>query len=301
MNLSKTVEDIRSLKIQGAENIAKHALSALKEVVHSHKTATKLALLRDVAEAKSGLEQTRPNEPCMRNVMKYVISQSRGLTASELRESYLHSIQKVISELHDAEITIAKIGAMKIRNGMTIFTHCHSSTVMSILKHAKSQGKNFTVHNTETRPHFQGRITAEELSRSGIRVTHFVDSAARFALKKADIMLIGADAFTSDGRVINKIGSELFAEVARKRDIPIYVCTTAWKFDPETIFGFDELIELRAKKEIWPNAPKNVTVDNHAFEIIDPEIITGVISEIGVYKPSVLVEEIRARMPWMFG
>jgi translation initiation factor 2B subunit (eIF-2B alpha/beta/delta family) len=173
--------------------------------------------------------------------------------------------------------------------------------VVGILKEAKAQKKSFVVHNTETRPHFQGRKTAMELARDGIKVVHYVDSAARLAMKKADIMLIGCDAFTSEGRVINKIGSELFAEIAHRLQVPVYVCTSTWKFDPKTVFGFEEQIEERARCEVWKDIPKNVRVDNHAFEIVSPELITGMITEMGVYRPEVLVEELRVRAPWIFG
>jgi len=183
---------------------------------------------------------------------------------------------------------------------MVVFTHCHSSTVIEILKQANKQGKRFTVHNTETRPKFQGRLTAQELARLGIPVVHYVDSAARLALKKADIMLIGADAITTEGKVINKIGSELMAEVAEKWDVSLYVCSDSWKFDPKSVFGYEEEIEKRKPTEIWPTAPKGVKIDNFAFEKVNPDLITGIISELGIYKPTIFVEEVKRAYPWMF-
>jgi ribose 1,5-bisphosphate isomerase len=165
---------------------------------------------------------------------------------------------------------------------------------------AKSRQKRFEVHNTETRPRYQGRITAQELALLGIPVTHYVDAAARFALKKADIMLVGADAITADGKVINKIGSELFAEIASKFDIPVYVCADSWKFDAATIFGYEEEIEERTPSEIWKKPPKGIKIDNHAFEKIDPRLVTGIISEFGIYRPEIFAEELKRQSPWMF-
>ena len=181
-----------------------------------------------------------------------------------------------------------------------VFTHCHSNTVIAIFKEAKKERKNFTVYNTETRPLFQGRLTAKELSREGISVRHFIDSAARLALKEVDLMLIGADAITSEGKVINKIGSEMFAEFAEKFDIPVYSCTDSWKFDPKTVFGYEEEIEKRGAREVWAEAPKGVIVDNCVFEKINPDLITGIISELGVYKPTIFIEEVKRTYPWMF-
>ncbi|MDP7141063.1 MAG: ribose 1,5-bisphosphate isomerase, partial [Candidatus Woesearchaeota archaeon] len=181
---------------------------------------------------------------------------------------------------------------------MVIFTHCHSSTVINILKKAKQMKKSFEVHNTETRPLFQGRTTAKELSKLNIPVTHYVDSAMRLALKKADIVLLGADAITPE-KAINKIGSEVIAELANKYDIPVYVCCNSWKFDYHTIFGFEEEIETRKEKEIWKNPPKNTKICNYAFEKINLNLVTAIISEIGDYRPSVFIEEIKRNNDWM--
>ena len=298
-SLKQVVKDIRSLKIQGAESVSREALKALKHVIHKSKAKTPEEFISEVKKARSQLEATRPTEPYLRNAIKCVFHNARGANLRELKENLFSRIQKTLALMERSRKIVVEIGAKKIKSGMVVFTHCHSSTVTSILAEAKKQGKRCEVHNTETRPRMQGRKTAKELAKAGIKVRHYVDSAARLALKKADIMLIGADAITSEGRVINKIGSELFAEVARRYDIPVYVCTNSWKFDPETVFGFTEEIEERSPSEVWKNPPKNVTIDNHAFEIIDPETVTGVITELGIYEPRILVEEIKRGYPWI--
>ena len=113
-------------------------------------------------------------------------------------------------------------------------------------------------------------------------------------------MLLGADAITVEGKIINKMGSELFAEVAEQNDVPVYICSDSWKFDPASVFGYEEEIEKRSAKEVWPTAPKGVTISNFAFEKINPDLITGIISELGVYTPEVFVEEVKRSYPWIF-
>ena len=99
--------------------------------------------------------------------------------------------------------------------------------------------------------------------------------------------------------VYNKIGSGLFAEIADKYDIPLYVCSDSWKFDPLSVYGFDEEIEKRDGKEVWMNPPPGIEVQNEAFEKIDSNLIAGIISELGVYKPEIFIEEVRRTYPWM--
>ena len=112
--------------------------------------------------------------------------------------------------------------------------------------------------------------------------------------------MIGADAITSEGKVVNKIGSRTFAYIAKSLGIPVYICTNSWKFDPETIFGFEEPIEERSPEEVWDNPPNGVTVRNPAFEMIEPTLIEAVISELGVYRSDVLLEVVKERYPEIF-
>jgi ribose 1,5-bisphosphate isomerase len=271
--VDRTVKDIKSIKIQGAHHIAIAAIKAWMKAKDKKKTAKKLI-------------SARPTEPMLRNSLMYLEKRGGG--------------ERLLEKLEEDTKKIIEYGSEKIKNGMIVDTHCHSSIVNDILVHAKKQGKKFEVHATETRPFMQGHLTAKQLAAVKIPVTLFVDSAARLALKKADVMIIGADAITSEGYVINKIGSELMADVANIYQVPVFVCTHSWKFDPMTVFGFDEEIERRDVKEIWRNPPKRVTISNYVFEKIDPEKITAIISELGVFKPSAFIEEVRKSYRWMF-
>ena len=300
MSFKETVDRIKNLRVQGAEAVAKEAVKSLKDIVKESKSKNISGILADLYHAKNILFLTRPTEPCMRNALNYVMHELDYDDPVELAKAICLKVDEVLERFGKNQKIIAQIGSKKIRNGSVIFTHCHSSTILEILKQAKKQGKKFEVHNTETRPLYQGRITAREITKLGIPVKHFIDAAARFALKKTDLMLIGADAITTEGKVINKIGSELYAEIANKFDIPVYACTDSWKFDTETIFGYEEEIEKRKGTEIWKNPPKGVTVDNSAFEKVSPDLITGIISELGIYKPHIFIQEVRINNNWMF-
>lgn len=284
------IKDIKSLKIQGAENIAKSAISLIKD--QSRKRNLKgMWLLR------KKLESTRPTEPCLRNTLKFLfhhISSDSHITKLSRR------CDATLKHLLESDKKISLFGAKKISDGDVVFTHCHSSAVINIFKQAKKEGKKFKVLCTETRPRFQGRITASALIKAKIPTTLFVDSGMRIALKQADLCLIGADAITTEGKVINKIGSEIIAKICQDYDIPIYSCTNSWKFDPESVFGFEEIIEQRASKEVWDNPPKGLKISNYAFEKVKGRLITGIISEIGVYESGVFVEEMERQYPWMF-
>ena len=299
MNFSQTISAIKSLKIQGAENVAIAATKAIEEFVRNSKTRTYNAMIQNLNKAKKQLIATRPTEPCMRNTLNFICNLTKNKEFSKVLMDLDKRLDYTKKHFIETKNQINKIGERKIKNGMVVFTHCHSSTVVNILKQAKKSGKKFEVHNTETRPLFQGRITSTELTKAKIPVTHYVDSAARLAIKKADIMLIGCDAITTD-KVYNKIGSELMIETANRYDVPVYVCTDSWKFDLQSFFGKEELIEERSASEVWKNAPKGIKIKNPAFERISPELIAGIISELGIYRHNLFIEELIDKYYWMF-
>lgn len=300
MEFKKLLSDIKSLKIQGAESVAKEAVKGFKTVIKKSKAHTAHQLLSELKRAAAELIRTRPTEPAMRNSVKFILNDlDKQPTAEKLAKRVNEKIDEIIFHFDNSREKIVSYGAGKIKKDYVVFTHCHSSTVVSILKKAHKQKKKFYVHNTETRPLFQGRKTSKELSLEGIDTTHYTDSAALFALKKADICLFGADAIQSDGRIVNKTGTGLFAEIAIKHDIPIFVCMNSWKFDPVTIHGFDEVIEHRNRTEVWKGASKGLKVFNPAFEVIDSQKITGVISELGVYRPEVFPELVARSYPFI--
>ncbi|MCX8194348.1 MAG: translation initiation factor eIF-2B [Candidatus Pacearchaeota archaeon] len=272
---NKICQEIRALKIQGAENVAKAAARAL--------------LVRHDKEAVKKLISLRPTEPCLRNTIKFVLS----------HDNIQEGVVKALEHFNCAEKKIAEIGSRLIKNNSTIFTHCHSNTVMNVLLKAKKKGKKFRVIATETRPLYQGRITASQLAKAKIPITLIVDSAARVALKEADMMFIGCDAITTT-KIYNKIGSEMFAIIAKQLDIPVYVATNSWKFDVESIYGTEEKIEERSEKEIWSNAPKGVKILNPAFEKINPDLVTGIISELGIFMKKSFIEAIKDNYPFIF-
>src|SRR3989304_9383461 len=185
----KILNNIKAVRIQGASNIAKKAIYAYS--------------LIPTSVSKRLLLSSRPTEPMMENVL-----QRMG------RQSY----DEILKHFDSAQDTINKKILKLIKNRDVIFTHCHSTNVSNALIYVKKHGKKFEVYNTETRPLYQGRKTAKELSKAKIKVTMFVDSALENALsgegklKKVNKVFLGADALLKEG-IINKIGSELVARI----------------------------------------------------------------------------------------
>jgi ribose 1,5-bisphosphate isomerase len=297
-----TVEKIRNLEVKGARNIAIAALEVLKVVAKETRAKNREMFLDELSEAKNMLFVSRPTEPLMRNAVMFVLNTVEGSKrkkVTDLSKIVTSGSQKFMQELEASQERIAEIGAKRILDGMVVFTHCHSSTVTYLLKKAKQNGRNFEVICTETRPVFQGRITANELLELGIKTTLIVDSAAR-SFMKADIAIVGADALTSEGNVVNKIGTATIALVAREARVPFYVVSELLKFDSATLWGEYEGIEERSRDEVWKEAPEKLIIRNPAFEVVKREFIHGIICEEGIIPPQLVTEVVRQKYPWVF-
>jgi len=299
MNVKEIIKKIKNVEIQGAESIAKEGVNLIKWVLENSKAKTPIYLLHQLSKIRKELESARPTEPLLKNSIKYIFKDIQIKEINSLKEELFEKIKYVNEHFENARKAIVEIAVKKIKNGSVIATHCHSSTVTEILIEAHRKGIEFDVFNTETRPLYQGRITATELAKEGIRVTHFVDAAARTLLKKADMFLFGADAITSNGDVYNKMGTELMLEIANKYDVVTYCCTDSWKFDGSTVFGFEESIEKRFVREVWENPPKNVKICNFAFEKCSANKINAIISELGILRPETFIEETIKKNPWL--
>jgi ribose 1,5-bisphosphate isomerase len=208
--------------------------------------------------------------------------------------------QQFLAELEESKEKIGEIGAKRIRNDSVILTHCHSSTVTCMLKKAKQNGIDFQVICTETRPMYQGRVTAKEMLDAGIYATFIVDSAARFFMNHVDLVIVGADAITSEGNVINKIGTSTVALVAHEARTPFYVVSELLKFDPATMYGDYEKIEERSVSEVWNDAPVGLVIRNPAFDVTRRDFIHGIICEEGIISPHSIAEVMQRKYPWVF-
>jgi len=260
----KILADIKSVKIQGARNIAKKALDAYS--------------LFPTKQSTKKLFNSRPTEPMMHRV----------LNLAEKKVPY----NKILQHFDYAQNKINNSVSKLIKNNGIVFTHCHSTNVVNALVYAKRKGRKFEVYNTETRPLFQGRKTAKELAGAGIKVTLFADSAideiftGKQGIKKPNLIFLGADALMKKG-IINKIGSELIAKTAKQNKIPVYIIADSWKFTNSKIS-----LEQRNLREIWDKAPKKVKIKNPAFEFVNKKYIKGIVSEYGVLSYSLFLKRV---------
>ncbi len=285
----RIVADIKSLKIQGARNIAKAAVSAFVIESESFSGKSTDAYLSTLLVAADEIASARPTEPMLRNYLRFILHRVMGLKGEGvdvLKRTVRGLETSIYKEMDLSKQMLVDYGAQLIQDGSVYYTHCHSSTVTAIFKEAFDDGRDFSVIVSETRPRFQGVKTARELAQYGIKTTLVVDSAARLYLKGCAAVFVGADAVTASGDLVNKIGTATIAYFARHFEIPFYPAAELYKFDHLTKWGMSEPIEERDAREIYKGPMyKTLTVKNPAFDLTPAQNITAYITEKGLIPP----------------
>ncbi len=315
---ARIAEDIRTLKVQGARRVAQAALEGLVSAAAASRARTKSALYVDLLKAAQMLKSTRPTEPMMRNALEDSlrfglawIHTHKDENPKELVSAMQKHQKKLLGEMREAVDKIAKAGAAQIPKGGRVLIHCHSTTVIRVLIQAQKMGKRPHVVCLETRPLYQGRLSARELAAAGIDVTLAVDSAAGSLMDKTDVVLVGADAMTADGSLINKVGTCGLAQLARAHGVRFLCAAELYKYDPLTRFGADEKIEQRAPREVWGSGyyrqekrgkakvlpkPAGLKILNPAFDRTPAVYISSYITEEGLVQPARLAKLARRKL-----
>lgn len=282
---AKTVKDcafaIKDMVVRGAPAIG--AASAYGMVL-GKKNLDKTAKI---------LRKTRPTAYDLFYAIDYMMDKiSNGDDALSAANDY---VEDVIDRCH----RIGKNGAVLIKNGMKILTHCNAGalatvdygTALAPFRIAKEKGKKFFVYVDETRPRLQGLLTDWELEQEGIDHAVIADNAAGHFMKNGeiDMVITGADRIAKNGDFANKIGTYEKAVLAKENNIPFYVAAPVSTFDKNIKEGDEIVIEERGRNELSVINGKIVMPDytkvrNPAFDVTPHKYVTGYITEEGIIK-----------------
>ncbi len=218
-------------------------------------------------------------------------------------KAVLENLKKEALAIQEEDIWTCKMlgeyGLTLVKPGDGILTHCNAgqlatskygtATAPIYLGHEK--GYNFKVFADETRPLLQGaRLTSYELHSAGVDVTLICDNMACMVMKNGwvNAVFVGCDRVAANGDVANKIGTSGVATIAKRFNVPFYVCAPTSTIDLTTPTGADIKIEQRPDTEVtemWYKermAPDGVKVFNPAFDVTDNEYVTAIVTEYGI-------------------
>jgi ribose 1,5-bisphosphate isomerase len=306
ISVSETAEKIKCMEIRGAGRIARAAAVALRDHALSLRVPDLPAFTAEMEQTAKTLVATRPTAVSLPNAVHIVMAGLDDATTVEgARDGIAGRADRFLRSSRDAVENIARFGASHIRDGDTILTHCNSEVALGCIIEAHRSGKDIEVFATEVRPRNQGHITIRALNDAGIRTNFIVDSAVRSFINDIDLVIVGADAVTVNGAVVNKIGTSQVAHTAKEARVNMIVAAETYKFAPRTVVGELIQIEERSPDEVLPAALAktlpHVRVRNPAFDVTPAEYIDLIVTEAGAIPPQMAYVIIREYLGWDIG
>lgn len=252
----------------------------------------------EMRRAGARLVSTRPTNADIRLTVEAMLGAADGVRdAADGERILLAAIERRWAEAHAHYRAVGRHGAAVLRDGDTILTHCWGdSGLVYTLDAALHQGKRLAVVCTETRPYLQGaRLTADAVADLGIPVTVVTDGMPATLMDQGRInaFISGADRVTMDGHVVNKVGTLSIAIAAARFGVPYYpVCEAP---DPTARGRADVVIEERSPDEVlhclgMRTASPKAAGYYPAFDVTPPDLVAGVVTDRGVFKPDRLAE-----------
>ena len=323
-NFRETARAITDMVVRGAGAIGATAAYGLAQGARAFRGGDLKKFSKHVDLVYKTLADARPTAVDPVNAMNDVLRHlTPGKTVAERQFLALAAAEEFANEDVRHCEAIGKQGAKLIRNGMRVLTHCNAGwlafvdigTATAPMYAARVQGKKFHVFCDETRPRSQGAsLTAWELAQQKISHQIIADNAAGHLMQRGeiDLVIVGSDrTLGRTGEVANKIGTYTKAVLAARHKIPFYVAIPCSTIDWQMRRGFDIPIEDRHESEVlgaWgiisdPNRKSKIGnrklsqrayvrvanptsgARNPGFDVTPAELITGIITPVGIFKP----------------
>ena len=314
-NFKETAAAIRDMIVRGAGAIGATAAYGLAQGALTFRGNDLKKFSAHVENVYQTLKDARPTAVDPVNAMNDVRREmARGKTVGEKQSLALAAAEEFASEDVRHCEAIGRHGAKLIRSGMKILTHCNAGwlafvdigTATAPMYAAQKLGKKFHVFCDETRPRSQGAtLTAWELAQQKISHQVIADNAAGHLMQRGeiDLVIVGSDrTLGRTGEVTNKIGTYTKAVLAARHKIPFYVAipfsTIDWKLKSGLKIPIEERnesevlgawgINSRGQREFIRVANPTSGARNPGFDVTPPELITGIITPAGIFKPKEL-------------
>ncbi len=277
--LAKLIGDTTS----GSEELLPKALDVIVVAIEEAESNEKLRQLLRVL-----VDSIRQNLPEMITLQR-LADEIEKLPDTNLREELLLLEEGIRAKRKDEASSVAQLAANLIRENSTVASISHSSTVLQAFFKTRDSGIDFHVIVPVGEPAREGYIAAKKLAEKGIDVTIVPDAGIAIAARKADLILVGADAIAREF-FLNKLGTLPLAIAAKHYGVPFYVCARLEKFVPQ-----DKLPHrIRTIFSTELEYPKNelITTGAPLFERTPHSLVTGIVTEGGIVTPARGIVEI---------
>lgn len=258
-SIESNLKAILENRVDGASSIADAVFELFKFIIE--RTGE-----RPIGQMKKASELIRGRFSHMANIARLLDFVERSIIAGVVDDPIraLAEIRKGIDE--NRRLTIMT-SADTISSYRTIFTLSNSTIIRSAMIHAKKAGWGGSARIIESRPGNEGTIQAVELAKAGISAKLAVDTALPGFIRGSGAVFLGADAVTQTF-FVNKIGSQMAIDYARRFNKPVFVATDISKFISKRKYRF--VPDENPATEITKTKRKRLKIINSYFEKVRP-------------------------------
>ncbi|KII88534.1 hypothetical protein PLICRDRAFT_41701 [Plicaturopsis crispa FD-325 SS-3] len=210
------------------------AILALTELIEESTAGTMFELVQALNDGAEALKRGTANPislnaGCELFIAFVTLFPHDSDSFSDLKTELVKQGQAYAEQALTYRDKIAELCLGFIKDDSVILTHSFSRVVMKALLRAHKR-KRISVYVTEARPRGLGIKTYEALTAAGIPCTVVLDSAVSYVMDKVDFVLVGSEAVVESGGLINAVGSNQIAIIAKAANKPFYALAESYKF-----------------------------------------------------------------------
>ncbi|XP_006621215.1 methylthioribose-1-phosphate isomerase isoform X2 [Apis dorsata] len=281
---------INNMQVRGAPAIAIVGCLSLATEIKNEKYIDKKSLRQDVEGKLNYLVSARPTAVNMKIAADELIqlanklSKDETVNVIEMQERFIKAIEAMLEKDIADNKAIGDYGAQEILknvsgdNFVRILTHCNTGS-LATAGYGTALGVIRSLHKKNS------------------LATLICDDMVAALMKSRNIsaVVVGADRVAANGDTANKIGTYQIAIVAKYHNVPFYVAAPRTSIDFSIPSGDHIIIEERPERELTHINDQRIAAPgiqcwNPAFDITPANLIKGIITEVGVYRPQDLLK-----------
>ncbi|WP_158056177.1 translation initiation factor eIF-2B [Halorussus halophilus] len=279
--IDETVEEIREMQTHSSSVVAVKAARALADLLE-REFASVEEFERALERNSSALRRANPSHASLVTTQRAIasmVTDAEAETVPEAKEELERAIEEVVQQVETAKRKAADNAVEYFEDGMTIFTHDYSSTVLEAIEQAVSDGTFLEVYVSEARPRYLGRKTARVLAEMDRVNAHLVvDGACGHYLPECDRVFLGMDCVVDD-TLYNRVGTFPLAATAEEVDVPVTVVGSSAKLVAE---GFRFENDFRSGSEVIREPAEGFSVENPAYDATPTRLLDTIVTDEGV-------------------
>lgn len=291
---AETMQGLHDIVDEGVLGASNHVALSLTLVARAARKARSTA--RDEAlELAAFIAATRGvAAPIVANALAWLTDGVDGLSPSDAARRLDERAAAWDTAAAERRHALITRGAQALAEYRRPLIFDFSSTVADLVRALAAEDGLDRIIIPESRAIDGGRRYMRALADLGVELLFLPDAVLDHAVSQSDVVLLGAESVTLDGGISNTVGSALAARSARMRGVAVYGAAdlfkvgqrTAAELPPPALRRYDFLL----------GAGEHASTEAPELEIVMPELITAILTELGPVAPRDLSAAVARRI-----